>query len=347
MKAEQIYHWLTCEDHASLDKLWQLADNCRRRCVGDAVYLRGLIEISNHCQRQCHYCGIRADNVAIERYRMSHAEIMDCVKLGQQRGYGTVVLQGGESPLLDADWVSSLVQSIKKHTDMAITLSLGERSYAELATWRKCGADRYLLRFETSNRDLFKQLHPPGGSGTNDRIAQLEELKRLGYATGSGMLIGVPGQSYTDLVNDLLLLQELKLEMVGIGPYVADPDTPLGQQALHKPPTATAVPASASLTYRTLALTRLLCPYSNIPSTTAVATLFGSQGHDLGLKRGANILMPNITPQHYRKLYAIYPAKACLAEDDDYNDKNMFQQLHQLGRTIGQGRGDAPIVARQ
>lgn len=343
MNAEQIYQWLTCDDATTLNRLWQCADQRRQDNVGDAVHLRGLIEISNHCQRQCSYCGIRAGNSQIERYRMSHAEILTCVKLAQRLGYGTVVLQAGESSLLDSDWVCALLRSIKKECDVAITLSLGERSHEELVSWRQCGADRYLLRFETSNTQLFQQIHPPLANTASDRIALLEKLKTLGYATGSGMLLGIPGQNYHDLVNDLLLIKQLKLHMVGIGPYVPDPATPLGQHALTTPAAADTVPASAALTYRALALARLMAPCANIPSTTAIATLFGSQGQDLGLQRGANVLMPNITPRHYRNLYTIYPAKACLTEADKQGAGDLHQRIRSLGRTVGQGRGDAPI----
>lgn len=343
MNTDQIYQWLTDEDPVALNPLWQQADGVRRDHVGDAVHLRGLIEISNHCQRQCSYCGIRAGNNSVQRYRMSQDEILACARAGEQLGYGTVVLQAGESQLLDADWVSKLVTRLKQQTNLAITLSLGERSREELTAWHSCGADRYLLRFETSNKELFQQIHPPLGHIPSDRIALLETLQQIGYATGSGMLVGIPGQSYQDLVNDLLLLKQLKLHMVGIGPYVPDPATPLGQQMLSSPPAIDNVVPSESLTYKVLALARILCPNANIPSTTAVATLFGSQGQDLGLQRGANILMPNITPQQYRTLYKIYPAKACLIEPDSQGAQQLRRRIELLGRKVGCGRGDAPL----
>jgi biotin synthase len=342
MNTDQIYQWLT-EAPEALNPLWQQADKARRDNVGDSVHLRGLLEISNHCQRQCSYCGIRAGNNSVQRYRMSQEEILACARAGEQLGYGTVVLQAGESQLLDVDWVSKLVTHLKKQTNLAITLSLGERSREELVAWYNCGADRYLLRFETSNKDLFQKIHPPLGDIPSDRISLLETLSQIGYATGSGMLIGIPGQSYQDLVNDLLLLKQLNLHMIGIGPYVPDPDTPLGQETLAATPTIGNVVASESLTYRVMALARILCPKANIPSTTAVATLFGSQGQDLGLQRGANVLMPNITPQQYRTLYKIYPAKACLIEPDNHGAQQLRQRIELLGRKVGCGRGDAPL----
>lgn len=344
MNAEQIEHWLTCDDPRLLTRLWQQADQVRRAQVGDAVYLRGLLEISNHCQRQCSYCGIRAGNTSLERYLMSQDEILACALAGERLGYGTIVLQAGESSLLGTDWISELVTRLKQRTDLAITLSLGERTREELAAWRQCGADRYLLRFETSNPQLFQKIHPPPGTSLSDRLALLETLHQLGYATGSGMLVGIPGQSYQDLVNDLLLLKQLPLHMVGIGPYVPDPGTPLGQKALSSPAPGGEVQASQNMTYNTLALARIQCPNANIPSTTAVATLFGDQGQDLGLQRGANVLMPNITPAHYRALYAIYPAKACLIENNDQGNQQLHQRIEQLGRQIGSGRGDATLA---
>ena len=346
MDRKQIKHWLTCEEPKQLASLWHQADQTRRRHVGGSVYLRGLIEISNHCKRQCSYCGINANNRRVERYLMSQDEILGCAHKGQKLGYGTVVLQAGETDLISGDWICELITRIKQETGQAITLSLGERKPEELRAWRRCGADRYLLRFETSNRDLFQRIHPPLGNTPSDRVSIIEDLVELGYAAGSGMLLGIPGQSYNDLINDLLLLKQLKLQMIGIGPYVPDPDTPLGREALSSSASATTedqVVASEDLTYRVLALARILCPNTNIPSTTAVATLFGSQGQDLGLQRGANILMPNITPQHYRALYQIYPAKACLAEPDNQGARQLRQRIEQLGRQIGHGRGDAPI----
>lgn len=344
MDANQLCHWLTA-DPKELPQLWGRADRVRRRHVGDSVHLRGLIEISNRCRRQCSYCGIRAGNSSLERYRMSHDEILECALMSEQLGYGTVVLQAGESPELDVDWICQLLKRLKTETRLAVTLSLGERSREELKAWRHCGADRYLLRFETSNRELFRRIHPPHGDRPNDRLALLETLRQLGYATGSGMLVGIPGQSYCDLVNDLRLLGELGLHMVGIGPFVPDPDTPLGTQALSQPQAADDVMPAEDLIYRVLALARILCPNANIPSTTAVATLYGSQGQDLGLQRGANVLMPNITPARYRALYRIYPAKACLSEPDRQGADHLRRRIERLGRQVGSGRGDAPVGA--
>lgn len=345
MDRTQIHHWLTCTEPDKLTTLWHQADEVRRRHVGEDVYLRGLIEVSNDCSRRCGYCGISADNTGLERYLMSHDEILACAEQGNRLGYGTVVLQAGETRKIDSDWVAELITRIKKQTGQAVTLSLGERSHDELKLWHDCGADRYLLRFETSNRELFDQIHPPVGKTPSDRIALLEALHEIGYAPGSGMLIGIPGQSYDDLVNDLLLLKRLNLHMIGIGPYVPDPQTPLGQKALSEPPAENAVIPSEDLTYRVLALARILCPGTNIPSTTAVATLFGSQGQDLGLQRGANILMPNITPPRYRALYTIYPAKACLIDPDADGANRLRLRIERIGRRVGTGRGDAAPTA--
>ena len=291
------------------------ADLVRQQSVGGEVHLRGLIEISNHCIRLCGYCGLRVDNRELPRYRMTADEIMACVQEGVAFGYGTVVLQAGEDPGIRADWMADVVRRIKAESPMAVTLSLGEREHDELALWREAGADRYLLRFETSNRELFERIHPPRPGRVSDRIALLGMLRELGYEVGSGVMIGIPGQSYDDLAGDLELFRELNLDMIGVGPFLMHPETPLAdpQQQPAAPP-GEQMPASELMTYKVIALTRLLCPRANIPSTTALATLNRRNGRELGLVRGANIVMPNLTPPKYRIHYEIYPNKACIQE---------------------------------
>ena len=211
--------------------------------------------------------------------------------------------------------MAGVVRRIKAQTPMAVTLSLGEREPDELALWREAGADRYLLRFETSNRTLFEKIHPPRPGRVSDRIVLLAHLRELGYEVGSGVMIGIPGQSYDDLARDLELFRELNLDMIGVGPFLMHPQTPLAdpQQQPEAPP-GEQVPASELVTYKVIALTRLLCPGANIPSTTALATQNRRNGRELGLVRGANIVMPNLTPPKYRVHYEIYPNKACIQE---------------------------------
>ena len=344
----EILSWLRETNETRLDELWRRADLGRQQSVGGEVHLRGLIEISNHCIRLCGYCGLRVDNRELPRYRMTADEIMACVREGLDFGYGTVVLQAGEDPGIRADWMADVVRRIKAETPLAVTLSLGERERDELALWREAGADRYLLRFETSNRALFQRIHPPRPGQATDRLALLGTLRELGYEVGSGVMIGIPGQTYDDLAGDLELFRELNLDMIGVGPFLMHPETPLAdpQQRPEAPPDEQA-PASELMTYKAIALTRLLCPRANIPSTTALATLNKRNGRELGLVRGANIVMPNLTPPQYRVHYEIYPNKACIQESAGLCHRCMEVRIESIGRTRGSGRGDSPnFVAR-
>jgi biotin synthase len=340
-----ILGWLRETDGARLEELWRAADGVRRAHVGDEVHLRGLVEISNHCLRQCHYCGLRAGNREITRYRMTADEILACAKQARDFGYGTVVLQSGEDEGLTRDGVADIVRRIRREVGVAVTLSLGERTLDELRAWREAGADRYLLRFETSNPDLFSRMHPPRPGKRPARMDLLRALAPLGYEAGSGVMIGIPDQSYEDLANDLELFRELDLDMIGVGPFIAHPATPFGKARAATP--VSQVPATELMTYKMIALARLLCPDANIPSTTALATLNLDEGRELGLQRGANIVMPNLTPPEYRALYAIYPAKACIRETADLCNRCITDRIRKLGREIGRGPGASPNLRRR
>ena len=340
-----ILGWLRETDGARLEELWRAADGVRRAHVGDEVHLRGLVEISNHCLRQCAYCGLRADNREITRYRMTADEILACAKQARDFGYGTVVLQSGEDEGLPRDGVADIVRRIKGEVGVAVTLSLGERTLDELRAWREAGADRYLLRFETSNPDLFSRMHPPRPGKRPARMDLLRALAPLGYEAGSGVMIGLPDQSYEDLANDLDLFRELDLDMIGVGPFIVHPATPFGKAGPAQP--GRQVPATELMTYKMIALARLLCPDANIPSTTALATRNLDEGRELGLQRGANIVMPNLTPPEYRALYAIYPAKACIRETADLCNRCITGRIHKLGREIGRGPGASPNLRRR
>jgi len=342
MHRTDIRTWLRETDPARLAELWRWADGVRQEHVGGDVHLRGLVELSNHCVRLCAYCGLRAPNTEITRYRMSENEILACAHQAVGYGYGTVVLQAGEDPGLTKDGLSDLVRRIKRETPLAVTLSLGERDDEELAAWREAGADRYLLRFETSNRALFEKIHPPRPEGPSDRLAILARLRELGYEVGSGVMIGIPGQTYDDLAADVALFAGLDLDMIGVGPYLVHPETPLaeanGQSAI---PADDQVPANELMTYKVMALARLVCPHANIPSTTALATLNTAAGRELGLVRGANVIMPNLTPPKYRVHYQIYPGKACLSETAGQCSRCVVGRIESLGRQVGAGRGDS------
>jgi len=281
--------------------LFAAARRERTRTYGDAVFLRGIVEFSNHCQGRCRYCGLREGNTGLRRYRLQPREILDAAAQAPGLGLGTVVLQSGEDPFYDMRVVGELVAAIKG-LGLAVTLSLGERSFEELQHWRQCGADRYLLKFETSNPALHAQ-HRPGRSLAR-RLECFENLQRLGYEAGAGMIVGLPGQSLEDLADDLLLLERLQPAMASAGPFLPHPDTPLAGQPA----------GDVNLSLRTMALMRLLLPRVNMPATSAleVAT---PQGRLLGLQAGANVIMPAITPPLVRAGYAIYPGKNAAPED--------------------------------
>jgi len=358
MLKSEIIRWLREEDGGRLEELWRLADETRRANVGDEVHLRGLVEFSNHCARRCAYCGLNVGNESLVRYRMTLDAIVGCARKAVEFGYGTVVLQSGEDYGATAEWMAAVVRRIKNETPLAVTLSLGERSDDDLRLWREAGADRYLLRFETSNPRLFERTHPSLPGRRSDRIAILRALRRLGYETGSGVMIGIPGQTYEDLADDILLFRGLDLDMIGVGPFIPHPSTPLGQrrnpqsairnsqspQSFPPTPAGQQAPNDELMTYKVVALSRLVCPRANIPSTTALATLNLAGGRELALRRGANVVMPNLTPPEYRTLYEIYPAKACLRETAEQCHVCLKQRIEAIGRRTGEGRGDARTI---
>ena len=395
-----IEGWLRETDPARLEDLWRDADAARKREVGDGVHLRGLVEFSNYCARQCHYCGLRLGNDRNLRYRMSADEILDCAHTAVRLGYGTLVLQSGEDPGTTTEWLADVVRRVKAETPLAVTLSVGERDESDLRAWRRAGADRYLLRFETSNLALYAAIHPDRGGRHSNRFTILQQLRDLGYEVGSGAMVGIPGQSYTDVARDITAFAALRLDMIGIGPYLPHPDTPLGAEdrngasrspivgangiageaqyidaegnrapkrtsanshRVHSPiiggwgaisdaPSsgswgADQVPNTAEMAYKAIALTRLVCPRANIPSTTALATINPVAGREIGLRRGANVVMPNLTPPEYRKDYVIYPGKACATETAERCGECMQWRLAAIGRRASTGRGDSRAYA--
>ena len=340
MSEDAIRGWLREEDPERLEELWALADAVRRAHVGDEVHLRGLIELSNYCVRECGYCGLRSEHRGLERYRMTEDEIMACVAEALRFGYGTVVMQSGEDYGIHTDWLARIVRRIKTETPLAVTLSMGERPLEDLEAWRNAGADRYLLRFETSDLELYRAIHPDARGQVSDRFAMLEQLRAMGFEVGSGVMVGIPGQSYASLAHDIHTFRTLDLDMIGVGPYIGHPDTPLGRGQWSSPRTdGEQVPNTELMTYKTVALTRVACPEANIPSTTALATLNRAQGRELGLARGANVVMPNLTPVHYRSRYEIYPAKVCIDETSQACHQCMQGRIRAIGREPGRGQG--------
>lgn len=338
---DSVKAWLQESDPRELDRLWQQANEARRNNVGNEVWLRGLIEISNHCVRSCAYCGISQCAPATKKYRMGLKAILVAAKQALDFGFGTIVLQAGEDPGLTGPWMAEAVESIKSKTNLAITLSLGERSETDLKLWRQAGADRYLLRFETSDIELYRQIHPNLGR-QSDRLAQLDSMRLMGYEIGTGVMIGIPGQTWDSLADDLLLFRQFDVDMIGIGPYLEVSGTPLAGELGSRLKSVSGggqVPNDDLTTLKAIALARLLCPFANIPATTALATINPNDGRSLGLQRGANVVMPNMTPLEYRVLYQIYPGKAGLHETADISSKKIEGQITSLGRTIGRGPG--------
>jgi biotin synthase len=337
---QEIETWLRETDEQKLQQLWAAADAVRKANVGDAVHLRGLIEVSNYCVRRCAYCGLAADNKDMTRYRMNADEIFTCAEEAASYGYGTVVKQAGEDYGIEAQWLADIVKRIKAELPLAVTLSMGERPVEDLKLWRNAGADRYLLRFETSDTELYKRIHPPLPKQTIDRFEILRQLKQLGYETGSGVMIGIPGQTYRTLANDIDTFRQYDMDMVGVGPYIANPLTPLGRgEITPNIDPDDQVQNNEMMTYKVIALTRLVCPQANIPSTTALATINKKSGRELGLARGANVVMPNVTPVEYRTQYEIYPGKACLNETAKQCQGCLATRIASIGRTIGTGHG--------
>jgi len=343
MNRQEIISCLKQTEPAELKKLWDSANRVRAENVGQAVHLRGLVEFSNICGRKCLYCGINATNTKVQRYQMSKAEILDSAQIARKLGYGTVVLQSGENRKLDVYFLADVIKEIKQTIGLAITLSVGQWDREVYQLWKQAGADRFLMRFETGDDDLYRRLHPDSKTGVAERFDALRLLKELGYEVGSGVMLGLPGQSYQSLADDLLKFKQLELDMIGAGPYIKHQDTQLCKN-LEKflLDAREQVPATEEMTYKVIALARLLCPQANIPATTALATLNPKQGREQGLCCGANIVMPNVTLVKYRQMYEIYPAKACLAESAETCNACMLKRIESIGRHIGVGRGDSP-----
>lgn len=350
MTHDEILAWLRAEEDDDLDQLWAAADATRAANVGEEVHLRGLIEVSNVCQRSCAYCGIAACAPKVERYRMSQEDILECADKAKEYGFGTVVMQAGEDPGITGEWMADTIRQIKARTGLAITLSLGERSEEELRMWREAGADRYLLRFETTDEDLYRRIHPNIPGTVSDRFAQLMRMREIGFEIGTGVMVGIPGQTWATLANDILAFQDYDMDMIGIGPYLPSPGTPLDGplgEMLQVEAGTEQVPGDPLTTLKVLALTRLACPQTNIPSTTALATLDPGSGRANGLLRGANVIMPNLTQPKYRVLYQIYPGKAGLHETADITVAKIRAQIEALGRTIGSGPGTSPRLLQR
>lgn len=286
------------------DPLARAADIRRRENYGDEVYIRGLIEFTNYCRNNCYYCGIRRSNRNAERYRLTKEEILICCDEGYKLGFRTFVMQGGEDSYYTDEMICDIVSEIKRrYPDCAVTLSIGEKSCESYRSFYDAGADRYLLRHETADPAHYGKLHPAEMSLEN-RKRCLFDLKEIGYQVGSGFMVGSPYQTPENLIADLRFLQRLKPDMIGIGPYITHKDTPFAEFKS----------GDLKLTLRLVSILRLMFPYALIPSTTALGTIH-PQGRELGLKAGANVVMPNLSPVGVRKLYSLYENKICTGEE--------------------------------
>ena len=335
---QQIYEWLKEDNLDKLADLFIHADQVRAENVGDEIHLRGLIEISNKCPRLCEYCGLNASNKKINRYSLTRDEIFECIKTTTELGYGTVVMQAGEDKNFDPEYIAEIVREIKSTTKLAITISLGEWPDSVYQLWKNAGADRYLLKFETSDRQLFERIHP--GSALH-RLEILPQLQKIGFETGSGVMVGLPGQSFETLAQDIMLFAQLNLDMIGVGPFIPDPDTVLGSEPeKYLLDENNQVPNSEIMALKAIALTRIMCPNTNLPVTTSLSTLNRQSGLEKALKCGGNVIMPNITPLKYRADYQIYPGKASLVEPKVFLIK-LTERIEAIGRKISTGRGDS------
>jgi biotin synthase len=327
---EEVEILLRC-DGDDLEALYAAADRVRHENVGDEIYLRGIIEFSNHCRKSCDYCGIRGPNRLVKRYRMTIPEIIEIACEAERLGNTTVVLQSGEDSWFTVGRMCEVIRGIRQKAGVAITLSIGERPYDELVQFKEAGCDRFLLRFETSDRELFGRIHPD--DDFDDRVQCLHDLRRAGIQVGSGFMIGLPGGEVGTIARDILFATGLELDMIGCGPYLAHPETPLSQGPLLE---------DREMYFKTIAILRLLNPRAHIPATTAFDALFEG-GRDRVLTRGANVFMPNVTPQKYRALYQLYPNKPCVDEDSGQCSACVVGRVGRLGRTIGKGPGHSVV----
>jgi len=318
-------------DHIHKDDigyLHQRADEVRKAHYGNKVYMRGLIEFTNYCTNDCLYCGIRKSNRNAERYRLTEEQILECCEMGEALGYRTFVLQGGEDPYFTDDKLVSLVKHIKtNHPDCAITLSIGEKSYESYKKYYDAGVDRYLLRHETNSRHLYESLHPD--MSYDNRIRCLKDIKEIGLQVGAGFMVGLPNQTNADFVNDLLFLKDLNPHMVGIGPFMPQKDTPLKD----------AQSGTAEMTYILLSIVRLLLPKVLLPATTALGSI-DPKGRENGLKAGANVVMPNLSPTNVRDKYLLYDGKICTGDEAAHCRGCIEKRINSAGFAVDMGRGD-------
>lgn len=306
-----------------------IAVDIKKSVYGDDIYIRGLIEFSNYCKNDCYYCGIRCSNTNADRYRLTEDEILECARRGYELGFRTIVLQSGEDPYYNDDRICSIISRIKAELDVAITLSIGEKSEESYRRYKEAGADRYLLRHETYNNEHYSRLHPANLSGEH-RKECLKTLKNLGYQVGAGFMVGSPYQTVSNLAEDLIYLKELNPHMVGIGPFIAHHDTPFADMAN----------GTLEDTLLLLSLIRIMIPDVLLPATTALGTI-NPTGREQGINAGANVVMPNLSPITVRKKYDLYDSKICTGEEAAECVECLKKRVLATGNYIVIDRGDS------
>lgn len=329
---EELKWLLETDDEGVVKSLQKAAQEVAVSVYGHDIYVRGLIEISNHCRNNCYYCGIRRDNGQVQRYRLDKEAILQCCQTGYALGFRTFVLQGGEDGYYNDSRLCDIVSSIKSnHPDCAVTLSLGERSQESYRLLRAAGADRYLLRHETANADHYARLHPAELS-LKHRMECLFQLKGLGFQVGAGFMVGSPGQTVTHLMEDLRFLQRLQPAMIGIGPFLSHKDTPFRDEPN----------GSSECTLRLLAILRLLFPRVLLPATTALGTA-DPLGREKGILYGGNVLMPNLSPSDVRKYYMLYDNKICTGDEAAECRVCLSRRMEMIGYHVVVDRGDSKM----
>lgn len=329
LKKDELVELINCGEDTR-EKLRALAEKVRFENYGNDIFIRGLIEFTNYCKQNCYYCGIRKDNPNCNRYRLSLDEIMKCCRDGYNLGFRTFVLQGGEDPYFSDDKICKITETIKtNYPDCAVTLSLGEKSKESYKRFFDCGADRYLLRHETANKAHYEKLHPPKQTFEN-RMKCLEYLKEIGYQVGCGFMVGSPYQTAENLAEDLLFIKKINPQMVGIGPFIHHTDT-----KFRNFPDGT-----LDMTLKMLSIVRLMIPRVLLPATTALATI-DPNGREKGIKAGANVVMPNLSPTSVRKDYSLYDNKVCTGEESAMCKSCLERRINSIGCRIVTARGDS------
>lgn len=351
LSKEDLLYLINLQNENDLNALYKKAYEVKEKYVGKKAYYRGLIEFSNLCIKDCYYCGIRLSNDKVDRFNTSKDEILQMARWAYENEYGSVTLQAGEIQTKEyTEYICSVIKDIKNisNNNLGITLCLGEQSEETYKKWFDCGGHRYLLRVETTNRDLYKKLHPNNDLHNYDtRVNCLKTLKKIGYQVGTGVMIGLPNQTLEDLVNDILFFKDMNIDMIGMGPYVAHQDTPLGMEmCANNLDSEEEKNKRFILSLKMIALTRLFLKDVNIAATTALQAL-NPLGREMGLKAGGNILMPIITLEKYRKKYQLYDNKPCLDDNAEHCKKCLTSRVMSVGDSVGFSEwGDSPHFSK-